>query len=286
MDINYREVPQRELNEKSLKMGNRITNLYYHTGTGNSLKIAKDIGSKLGNHDLISIAKISKGNGKVVIEGDIVGFIFPVYFARPPAFLQEFIENADFGETNYVFAVANGGGLFGKALKIVERTLRRKGITLDSGFIISMPGIHPKIASLQKKTPAEHYQKETERVDEIVKIVDGQVPHTTETNLGLLGSMFSYLAFRAPYRLSKAHMLDEALWIDDKCDNCGICESVCPVDNIKSSKSEFPGPTWQHCCINCLSCYHHCPQEAIQLGKERPMQRYHHPQIDLSEIIL
>ncbi len=267
-------------------MDNRVIKLYYHTGTGNSLKIAKDIGSKLGDHELISIAKLSKGNGKVVIEGDIIGFIFPVYFARPPVFLQEFIEKADFRDITYLFAVANGGGLFGKALKILEKVFNGKGITVDAGFIIGMPGIHPKIASMQKKTPEEHYKKEAVRVDEIVKIVDGQVPHKVETNFGLLGTIFSYLAFRTPYKLSKAHMLDKDLWVDDKCDNCGICEDVCPVDNIKFSKSKSPGPTWQHHCINCLACYHHCPQEAIQLGKEKQMKRYRHPEIELEEIII
>ena len=80
-------------------------------------------------------------------------------------------------------------------------------------------------------------------------------------------------------------MLDKGLWVDEKCDNCGICEDVCPVDNIKFSKSKSPGPTWQHHCINCLACYHHCPQEAIQLGKEEQMQRYRHPEISLEEII-
>ena len=67
--------------------------------------------------------------------------------------------------------------------------------------------------------------------------------------------------------LSKAHMLDNALWVNDSCDKCGICVRVCPVENITLSKTESPGPTWLHKCINCLACYHHCPQESIQFGK-------------------
>jgi ferredoxin len=146
-----------------------------------------------------------------------------------------------------------------------------------------MPGIHPKIASLIRKTPEEYYEREEAKVVEIAKIVDGRIPHKVESNLGLLGSVFSYLAFRNPYNLSKAHRLDEALWVDDQCDHCGICEKVCPVGNIESSKST--GPAWQHNCINCLACYHHCPRAAIQLGKEEPMKRYRHPEIDLAELV-
>ena len=51
-------------------MSSKAARLYYHTGTGNSLKIAKDIGSKLGDHELIPIAKLL--NGTAVVEGDIV----------------------------------------------------------------------------------------------------------------------------------------------------------------------------------------------------------------------
>jgi formate hydrogenlyase subunit 6/NADH:ubiquinone oxidoreductase subunit I len=226
-----------------------------------------------------------KGNGKVLVEGGTVGFIFPVYFARPPAILQEFIAGADFKDTAYCFAVANGGGLFGKVLKIFEKALGKKGIPLDSGFIVCMPGIHPRIASLLKKSSADYYQQEAIKVEEIVRIVGSQGAYKVETNYGLFGNIFSYLAFRTPYKLSKAHLLDKDLWVNDECDNCGICERVCPVDNIELDNSKSPGPTWRHRCINCLACYHHCPQEAIQLGSEKPMKRYRHPDIDLAEII-
>jgi hypothetical protein len=49
-------------------MRKKVTKLYYHTVTGNSLKIAKDIGSKLKDHELLSIAKLLNGNA--VIEGE------------------------------------------------------------------------------------------------------------------------------------------------------------------------------------------------------------------------
>ncbi len=264
-------------------MYKRKITLYYHTGTGNTLKIAKDIGSKIGDNELISISKQLKGRDKVEIEGDVIGFIFPVYFARPPVYFQEFIEKVNFKNTKYVFAVANGGGLFGKTLKIFERTLKNKKIKLDAGFLISMPGNHPKIASMQKKTAEEHYQQEKVRVEEIAKIVENQAFHKIETNLGIIGTIFSYLAFRTPYNQSKKHMLDEVFWVDDKCNSCGICEQICPVDNIRLIDSS-QRIIWGHKCVNCAACYHHCPQDAIQFGKEY-MKKYSHPEIQLEEIM-
>ena len=145
--------------------------LYYLTGTGNSLKIAKDIGSEVGKHQLVPMAKLMRQEENIVIEGDIIGFIFPVYFARTPAFIEEFIKKSTFGRTSYIFAVANGGGLFGRALKIFEKNINKKGKILNAGFLVRMPGNHPKITSMQKKKPAEYYAKEAIMVRKISQYV-------------------------------------------------------------------------------------------------------------------
>jgi flavodoxin len=39
-------------------MDKKAIKIFYFTGTGNSLKIAKDVGSKLGTHELIFIPEI------------------------------------------------------------------------------------------------------------------------------------------------------------------------------------------------------------------------------------
>ena len=265
-------------------MENEVTKIYYLTGTGNSLKIAKDVGSKMGDHELIFIPELMKNENKYVIEGNTVGFIFPVYFARPPAVIREFIEKADFGKTSYIFTVMDGGGLFGRSLKIFDKLLKKKGKRLDAGFVIGMPGNHPKIASMQRIKPAVHYEQEAIKVDEIIGIVKEKKPHKIETNYGLLGSFFSHLAFRKPYAASLAKELDKYFRVDDNCINCGTCESICPVDNINNSDK---ASKWLNHCINCLACYHHCPQEAIQImGMEtEKLDRYHHPEIAIEEII-
>lgn len=261
------------------KKQNQETWIYYLTGTGNSLKIAKDIGLRMGKHKLISMTKLFKQEENITIKGDIIGFVFPVYFARPPAFVQEFIQKAKFEDTSYIFAVENGGGLFGKSLKIFEKYIDNKGKKLDAGFIISMPGNHPKIASMQKTQPAEHYAQEANKVEEIVECVKSKKQHRAETNFGLMGNVLSYLAFKKLYKQSQAKELDKALWVNDNCINCGTCERICPTDNITDSKTKLK---WNNRCINCLACYHHCMQKAIQMiGEEKNMVRYHHPEIRL-----
>ncbi len=264
-------------------MESSTAKLYYFTGTGNSLKIAKDIGMQIGKHELIPITKLMNQNKDIIIDGDIVGFVFPVYFARPPVFIKEFIEKAEFKDTSYIFAVQNGGGMFGKSLKIFEEYINEKSKNLDAGFIIGMPGNHPKIAAMQKTTPEEHYAQETIKVKKIVKHIKAKIPNTIETNYGLMGNILSYLAFRKPYNDSIKHELDKIFYVNENCINCGTCERVCPVDNITDSNVK---PIWNNRCINCLACYHHCEQKAIIMtGEEKFVERYTHPEIGLEEIM-
>jgi ferredoxin len=50
---------------------------------------------------------------------------------------------------------------------------------------------------------------------------------------------------------------------EDVCTQCGKCQRVCPVANIKGTP-----PEWLHNgrCTCCLACYHHCPVHAINYG--------------------
>jgi ferredoxin len=264
-------------------MSEEITKIYFFSGTGNSLKIAKDIGRNLGEHELISIAELMNNDKDIIIEGDLIGFVFPVYWARPPMVIQEFIKRAKFGNTSYIFTITDGGGLFGKSLKIFERLLIKKGKKSNAGFIIGMPGNHPKIVSMQRIKPAEHYQQEIIKIKKIVEIVKQRKTHKMETNLGLLGMLFSYLAFRKLVEMSRANEIDNEFYVTDFCRSCGTCEKICPANNIFESKLV---PKWRSHCINCLACYHHCPQKAIQIqGLEtEKLERYHHPEITIEEL--
>ena len=70
------------------------------------------------------------------------------------------------------------------------------------------------------------------------------------------------------------------------CVGCGICEKICPMDNIRLVAER---PVFGGNCISCLACFHWCPQEAIWMSKgEEEMKRrfkYHHPDVKLNDIL-
>ena len=262
------------------------------TGTGNSLKIAKDIGTALGEFELISIPELISRKEKVTIEGDLIGFIIPVYFGRPPVFFQEFIANAVFGKTAYIFSVLNGGGLFGRALNFTERLFRKKGVQLNTGFTVEMPGTHPYINPIHRKSAKQKLKDEPEKVETIVSIIRKKDRFKPKRRLSILGGIYSLLAFDIPYDLSKKHSMDRHFWINDGCRNCGLCIKICPSDNIYQSKWK---PKWRHNCMNCLACYHLCPYKGIELRCEWKMIdmvpldqlsfRYSNPDLSIQELL-
>ena len=76
--------------------------------------------------------------------------------------------------------------------------------------------------------------------------------------------------------------MDKDFFSDEKCNGCGICSKVCPVNNIEIIKAK---PVWMHRCEQCMACLQWCPQEAIQYGKNTTGRtRYRHPSVKLEDI--
>lgn len=249
--------------------------IYYFSGTGNSLNIANQLASELGHSEMISIADIMRTKKPHTIEGDVIGFVFPVYFARVPVVVEQFLEHVEFGKINHTFAVTNGGGLFGRTLKIFEKRFKTKGVELNAGYTIRMPGNHPIIVKMVSFDEEVLYDTMTQRIKSISAMVKEHQRCKLETNYGLIGYLMSYLLFYKLYLDSKKGELDKAFVLSDTCNGCGYCAQLCQNHNIELVGSN---PVWKHNCINCLACYHYCPIEAIEFGEEK-MIRYQNSQV-------
>ena len=87
--------------------------------------------------------------------------------------------------------------------------------------------------------------------------------------------------FNANFR-EKVNLRDESFYFDNNCSACGICEEICPVNNIILVEGK---PQWQNKCQLCLACINYCPEEAIQFEDQtKKKQRYHQPEITFQEI--
>jgi MinD superfamily P-loop ATPase len=78
-------------------------------------------------------------------------------------------------------------------------------------------------------------------------------------------------------------LMDYGFYANEDCIGCGTCEKICPVDNIALVEGT---PVWQHNCEQCFACLQWCPQSAIQFGDTEGDIRYHHPDVDVSDLMI
>ena len=96
----------------------------YFSATGNNLYIAKKLGG-----ELLSIPQLVK-NGEYDIEDDVVGIVFPVFYANSPKMSREFLKKVNI-KADYVFTIASYGSDGDQnALKIMRKSLTKSAPTL------------------------------------------------------------------------------------------------------------------------------------------------------------
>ncbi len=251
------------------------TALYYFSGTGNSLKVAKDLAQKLDNASLTNIVQVERG-GTHAVSADIVGIIFPVYMWGYPLIVERFISKLDISASAYVFAVATYGGFPGGALLLLNELLKKKGRQLFAGFGVQMPGNYtPMYGAKPERVQNDLFAKEADAMKNIVKIVTAKEKAKIASNNFLINALFSSFMFKACK--GQIPKMDEKFMVEPSCTSCGLCVKLCPAKNIVLEKGR---PVWQKHCEQCMACLQWCPVEAIQYGPAtKGRKRYHHPDI-------
>lgn len=253
--------------------------VYYFTGTGNSLVVAKDIAREIEG-EVIAIPK-ALSQGTVKINPKVAVIVFPVYMWGIPLIIERFVKSIENLKDKSIYAIATYGGMPAATINIFEKTLESCGGKLAAGFTVCMPGnytpLYGAIAEEKQKKMFEAWQKKCKIIAEYINASK----QGKKENNNILGNLiFSGLI----YNLSAKHIpkLDKYFWVDAKCNKCGICQNVCPVSNIDLNNGT---PTWKGHCEQCLACLQWCPQQAIQYGKKTAARkRYHHPDVELTDI--
>ncbi|TFG15650.1 MAG: 4Fe-4S ferredoxin [Promethearchaeota archaeon] len=254
------------------------TSIYFFSGTGNSLKVAKELGSILNDCEIISMTKALQQNN-LNTKAEQIGFIFPLYFLGAPSIVIDFMKKIKLENPKYLFAVitSHGGGA-GAAIYQLNKLLKFNSTKLHAGFSIEMPGNYiPMYDIVSEEKQKLVFEKADEKIKEIAEIIIQNQGNRKRQIFQFIGAFINKLYTR------NVNKSDKNFIVNDKCNSCEICEKVCPVKNIQIIDGK---PQWQHKCQRCLACIHFCPTEAIQYGKKTlKRNRYHHPDIKINEII-
>jgi len=254
--------------------------IYYFSGTGNSLHVARHLADALGER-LCSIlaspvlhpALTGGGNGeaaeRVPPRGDlegVIGLVFPVYAWGIPNVVEKFVRNYKASllggrlEGGFLYAVMTCGDDMGYADKVLESVLGRK---LDAAFSVLMPDVYVCLPGFDVDSAEEckeKYAKEEVQVKEIAACISER-KKVRQLKRGPFPFTKSYI-IRPLF--NRYLVTDKYFNVDaSKCISCGRCRKSCPVGNIIVDEV----PQWQSHCTGCLACYHACPYHAINFGK-------------------
>jgi ferredoxin/flavodoxin len=247
--------------------------VFYFSGTGNCLKVAKDISKELENCEIVSMAKLPNFTKQY----DSIIFVYPTYFKKKKKKVIEFIEkiNLENNKKAYFYAITTYGGSAGNAVyQLYELLLKRHSIKLNYGQKLQMFSNYVIIYDMSEKIN-EITKKSNEKLIPIIN----SIKMKKNNRVNKLTKIFGFINKDF---IKKVSSMDKDYTVNDNCTGCTICEKVCPVKNIEMINNK---PQFKHHCENCIACIQFCPQKAINYkNATQNRRRYTNPEVNYMEL--
>lgn len=239
--------------------------IFYFSGCGNSRHVAETLASGL-NDRLVFIPEAARKNqyDYTLAEGERLGFVFPVYSWAPPRLVLDFVKQLQLtNKPDYVYFACTCGDECGLTEKIFRKALLEKELTLSACFSLIMPETYIGMPGFKLDTEENAHKKKMEADAILMKTLPLLIDKIcfSEIKVGPLAWLKSHVINSS---FNKFAIDDRKYRSTDQCISCGKCVSVCPLQNISLENGH---PKWHGHCTMCMACYHHCPINAIQYGK-------------------
>ncbi len=253
--------------------------LYCFTGTGNSLATARQLTELLDDDCRIELMPDLLKQHIIEPESNKIGLVFPVYAWSMPKLVKRFVRRLFIADDSYVFAVYTSGGSPGATGMHLNKLLNQKKSGLNAGFNVTMPSNYTPFGLLSEEKCKSVLSEAESKIEKIARLVNSQVNNHIERTRFFwpLASLIN------PMFMSQLNNQKSKFNVNASCCSCGMCEKVCPNENIRLENGK---PSWSGNCDLCLACLHWCPVAAIEYGRaSRNGRRYHHPDINVYDLI-
>jgi len=274
------------------------TEIYYFSGTGNSLHVARELQKRIPETRLIPM--VSLLNDDVIeAKGETIGFVFPIHLSSTPDPVRRFLKKIDLKTTQYIFAVTTNCGYPGKVNIYLEKLLKKRGKSIDAYFTLKMMGNSPKglmpsfmiaqdwASRITKETISALEYAVQNKFDTIHKVILNKEKNTGKDDPNPPNFFMKYAdrLLHLPVEWASEYTNPKInFYADSTCTGCSLCEKVCLSKKIKMNNGK---PLWQKDvkCYYCYACFNFCPEQSILVKNYTHKDgRYYHPDITAKDI--
>lgn len=241
----------------------------YFSGTGNSKFIARQFAEKMSAecHSIEEKIDFKKLFGLV----DTIAVVYPIYGSCVPRIMREFadLHLDEFKEkkliifcTQMLFS-GDGAKAFARLIPNCE-----KNILYAEHFKMPNNICNYPIFPMTEKELVNKPQKAVVRLDEICDdIRNGVIKKRGWSVLASLLGKTQNIVY--PKMEEKAR---HSFYADDSCIKCGLCVSICPMNNLEIINNQV---VQKDNCTVCYRCVNACPRQAATVYiKSKPKRQY------------
>ncbi len=258
------------------------TVIYYYSGSGNSLCVAKHIGQKLGSAAIRSVYTL-RDNPEVPADCARIGIVTATWFVRPPRIVKEVCENLRCSRQQKIFVIATCGGYDGYVCIDLKAFLQPKTDFPVQTFMLPMPPNHiVGFSPMPDWINRIYLNHEAKASGKIADKIQSDAPTRNRKGLNRKALAWVSRTFNSALGVDR-DSVEGGFYTCAACTRCGICEKLCKNGNIRLTAD---GVVWGHDCQQCMACIMWCPNQAIR-HPNVPVKRrrYQNPNITLQDML-